>query len=536
MKPSPIERLKFLKKNWRWSLRRLFEEDPKRADKFWLDGCGISLDFSKNHLNREALQTLEAYSNERQLPEAIERLFTGDIVNPSENRPALHTALRSNSQASDQELHVSQCLAQMATIVETITHKRWPGFQSEPIRTVVHIGIGGSDLGPRMVCHALSNVQQDGIEVHFVANVDGADIEDTLKTCEPGTTLFIVASKSFSTLETMANANYAKQWLLEAGCEAGELHRHMIAVSANIDAAMNFGIKRENILPMWDWVGGRYSLWSAIGLPIAIAIGMDHFNKLLAGGRAMDEHFRSQPFSQNIPVMLAWITYWYSQFWDVKSQAILPYAQRLSKLPAYLQQLDMESLGKSVNIQGKAIKKSGIVLWGTEGTNGQHSFHQLLHQGTQLVPVDFIAVKEPMTSNLHQHQLLLSCCISQSQALLNGKTEADAINELKSQGVSTEKARKLAKHKAIAGNKPSNTLIMRRLDPLHLGALIAMYEHKVYTLGVMLEINPFDQWGVELGKQLSGPIFEGLSQGKTQATWDLSTQRLVRELSKKNHC
>lgn len=527
------ERLETLYKQWKPSLKRLFEDDPQRADKFWLEAAGITLDYSKNHITSQVMHTLDQLTIEKRLPESIADLFSGKHVNGTEDRPALHTALRapSNTQAYSNE--IDQCLEKVQALTEALHSQEHTGYSDKAITDVVNIGIGGSDLGPRMVTEALKSYHQPQIRVHFVANVDGADIVDTLDSLSPDTTLFIIASKSFTTLETLANAHCAKQWLLDSGCSESNLPKHLVAVSTNNDAAEAFGIHKDNIFPMWDWVGGRYSLWSAIGLPIAIAIGMTHFRALLSGAHEMDIHFQRAPTKENLPIIMALLTYWYSVYHGASSQAILPYAQRLSKFPAFLQQLDMESLGKSVATNGAPIEHSGIALWGTEGTNGQHSYHQLLHQGNQLIPVDFIAIKTPMTDNHHQHQLLLSCCISQAQALLNGKTEADALNELLKRGVEETKAKLLAKHKSIKGNKPSNTLVVDTLDPYHLGSLIALYEHKVYSLGILYNLNPFDQWGVELGKQLGGAILEGLKSGHAQPGWDQSTQKLVDKLSKK---
>lgn len=518
------------------SLQRLFEEDCRRQERFSLRVKGIFLDYSKNHITADTLEQLGAYADERQLATAIAALFAGETVNNTEQRPALHTRLRRHTRENAATIDkyqqlVSATIQQIAQFAESVHSKRWLGFNDQPIASIVNIGIGGSDVGPRMATHALSAYSQTGIDVRFVANVDGADLSDTLATIRAESTLFIIASKTFSTLETLQNARSAKQWLLSHGCSADKLDRHLVAVTANSEKAAAFGIADKNIFPLWDWVGGRYSLWSAVGLPIALAIGMDNFNRLRRGAAAMDQHYAEANFTENMPVILALLTYWYSRYWSVTSQAVLPYAQRLCYLPTYLQQLDMESLGKSVDRDGKPIDAtSGIVLWGSEGTNGQHSFHQLLHQGRQMIPCDFIAVKASMSSLIDHHRHLLACCISQSQALLQGKTQADAAAELRRDGVDEERIKQLAPHKAIPGNRPSNTLVLNRLDPENLGALIALYEHKVYTLGVLLDINPFDQWGVELGKQLGQSIEQALAGKTIPQHWDSSTRELIKLL------
>ncbi len=515
----------------RYSLRRLFEENPKRAQHFSLSLNDFYFDFSKNHINNETLKLLCEFAHECDLTHAIQALVSGKHVNNTEDRAALHTTLRAADSSNEMGMLVEKAQQKMSDIVEKIQQQQWTGFTGKPIERVINIGIGGSDLGPRMVVQALSAYQKN-IDVLFVANVDGADLSDTLANTNPETTLFIIASKSFSTLETLENATSARQWMLEQGCTKEQLDKHFIAISTNITAAKSFGIAEANILPMWDWVGGRYSLWSTIGLPIAIAIGMENFETLLEGAREMDEHYSKTPLEKNIPVIAGLLTFWYGQYWECNTHAILPYAQRLSRLPAYLQQLDMESLGKSISRDGQSIDYStGSVIWGTEGTNGQHSFHQLLHQGTEIIPVDFIAIKQAMSPLHKQHQYLQACCISQSQALLKGKTLADAENELRKQGMNEEAIKALAPHKVIKGNKPSNTIVLEELNPKNLGSLIAFYEHKVYTLGVLLNINPFDQWGVELGKQLGKPVFEALAEGTINENWDGSTKALIEKLS-----
>ncbi len=511
------------------TLLDLFSQDSQRAQTHTVTAGELWLDYSKNHIDKTALDLLCQFAQSKQLPQAIADLLAGKPINNTENRAAWHTALRQSADPTENG-DITAVLEKMGNFVGRVHDGSWRGFTGKAITTVVNIGIGGSDLGPRMAVEALAAFKQN-VDVLFVANVDGADLCDTLAAIDPETTLFIVASKTFTTLETLINALSAKQWINDAGCQQQDLARHFVAISSNIQAASDFGIAEDNIFPMWDWVGGRYSLWSAIGLPIVLAVGMKNFSAFLAGAETMDKHFSQAPLQQNMPVIAALISYWYRQFWGANTHAVLAYAQRMSRLPAYLQQLDMESLGKSVKRTGEAVDyPTGSVIWGTEGTNGQHSFHQLLHQGTQLIPLDFIAIKQSMSSLEEQHQHLLACCISQSQALLQGKTLAQAEAELQQQGLTEEQINALAPHKVIAGNRPSNTLVMESLNPQNLGSLIAFYEHKVYTTAVLLDINPFDQWGVELGKQLGKPIYQALSQGDINPQWDSSTQALIAKL------
>ncbi len=513
------------------TLLDLFKENPERAKQFSLKVDELYFDFSKNHINDNVMATLFDKANKQELSTAIESLFAGEQVNNTEKRAALHTALREPKNDSDSSSIVQAALEKMDNFVESIHQQHWLGHTSKAIDTVVNIGIGGSDLGPRMVTQSLSAFHHPQLTVHFVANIDGADLEDTLSTLNAETTLFVIASKTFTTLETLNNALSARQWMLDAGCQQNDLQKHFVAISSNIQAANEFGIAEENIFPLWDWVGGRYSLWSSIGLPIALAIGMNGFRELLHGAHIMDAHFRQAPLNSNMPVIAALLSYWYNQYWGCSAHAVLPYAQRLNRLPAYLQQLDMESLGKRVNKSGAAVTTStGSIIWGAEGTNGQHSFHQLLHQGTQLIPVDFIAVKKSMSNYKDQHQHLLACCISQSQALLQGKTLGQAEEELRVQGLSDDDIQQLAPHKVIPGNKPSNTILLDELTPKNLGALIAFYEHKVYATSVLLGINAFDQWGVELGKQLGKPLYHALTTEECNTEWDSSTIEIIKQL------
>ncbi len=523
------------RQHWQHSLKELFQQDSQRAERLSLEVGPLFLDYSKSHLTEDTLQLLTRLAEDCDLPERIQALLEGQTVNNTEERPAWHSALRQNADSSipptSVQTKIDAAKQQMASFVKKLHRQKWLGHSGKIITDVVNIGIGGSDLGPRMVCKALSDFHQPLTKVHFVANIDGAEIHQLLKLLNPETTLFIIASKSFSTLETLENAKTARKWMRNSGCANNQLKQHFVAISTNIKKATKFGIDEKNIFPMWDWVGGRYSLWSAIGLPIAIAIGWQGFEELLEGAAAMDEHFYQAPPNQNMPVILALITFWYSQCWGAKSQAVLPYCHQLQRFPDFLQQLDMESLGKAVNRDGQPIDYStGIAVWGTEESNGQHSFHQLFHQGTQMIPVDFISSLLPNHPHNHQHQQLLACCLSQSQALLEGKTLKVARQELLEAGKTPAQADLLAPHKVIRGDRPSNTLLLDQLTPYALGHLIALYEHKVYALSVLLNINAFDQWGVELGKQLGTGIAEALEQGHLPGRWDSSTRQLAQRI------
>ncbi len=525
---------------WQATLHDLFQQDAQRAEKFSLEVGPLFLDYSKTHLSDETLQLLLDLAAESKLPAAINQLLEGKEVNNTEQRPAWHSALRYRPGSPIPEpsvlAEVNAAKAKMERFVKKLHRREWFGYSGKIITDVVNIGIGGSDLGPRMVCKALSDHHQPLIKTHFVANIDGAEIHHILQDLNPQTTLFIVASKSFSTLETLENSKTARRWMRNHGCPKEELKQHFVAISTNIAKATKFGISKTNIFPMWDWVGGRYSLWSAIGLPIALSIGWNAFEELLDGAGMMDEHFYTAEFDKNMPVLLAFITFWYSQFWQAKSQAVLPYCHQLQRFPDFLQQLDMESLGKAVNRAGETVSyPTGIAIWGTEESNGQHSFHQLFHQGTQMIPVDFVSTLKPNHPYEHQHEQLLACCLSQSQALLEGKTLNVAKQELLNDGKTPETAEQLAPHKVIRGNRPSNTLLLDQLTPYSLGALIALYEHKVYALSVLLDINAFDQWGVELGKQLGTRIADALESGLVPGHWDSSTKQLAARILGKRH-
>ncbi|WP_457969367.1 glucose-6-phosphate isomerase [Pseudomonas sp. R4-84] len=517
-----------------FSMREAFNADPQRFNQFTLSSCGLFLDYSKNLINAQTRDLLVGLADEVDLQGAIKALFEGEIVNASENRPALHTALR--RPVGDKLLvngvnvmpDVHKVLNQITDLVGRIHDGLWRGYTEKPITDVVNIGIGGSFLGPQLVSEALLSYTHKGVRCHYLANIDGSEFHELTMKLRAETTLFIVSSKSFNTLETLKNAQAARAWYLAQGGSEAELYRHFIAVSSNNAAAVAFGIREENIFPMWDWVGGRYSLWSAIGLPIALAIGMSNFKELLSGAYSMDQHFQSAPFEQNMPVLLALLGVWYGNFWGAQSHAILPYDHYLRNITKHLQQLDMESNGKSVRQDGTPVSTdTGPVIWGGVGANGQHAYHQLLHQGTQFIPADFIVPIVSFNPVSDHHQWLYANCLSQSQALMLGKTRAEAEAELREKGVSEADVQKLAAHKVIPGNRPSNTLVVERISPRRLGALVALYEHKVFVQSVVWGINAFDQWGVELGKELGKGVYNRLVGSEESAAEDASTQGLI---------
>jgi glucose-6-phosphate isomerase len=509
-------------------IRALFDQDAQRFEHYTLSAAGLLFDYSKHLLDDAARVDLLQLARDSGMGSAIADLFAGVPVNNTEARPALHVALRSPRRSTPEEQAVQATLARMDSFASAVQQGRWTGYTGKPVTDVVNIGIGGSDLGPAMVYEALAPYHLTGLRCHFVSNVDPVHLEQTLDRLDPATTLFVIASKTFSTLETVLNAQAARAWLLAAGATQADLTRHFVAVSSKVDKAVAFGIAPDNVFPMWDWVGGRYSLWSAIGLPLALGLGMPAFRALLAGAHAMDEHFRTAPLAANMPVLMALLNLWYANFFGAQSKVILPYAQNLHLLPAFLQQLDMESLGKRVQRDGSVLATdSGSILWGSAGTNGQHSFHQLLHQGSLLIPADFIAVLHSHSNNREQQLQLLANCFAQSQALMEGKSTEAALQELLTQGMVRDAAEALAPHKAIAGNRPSTTLVLQKLTPESLGALIALYEHKVYAHSVLLGINAFDQWGVELGKLLGTGIHAALTGPAASASFDASTNALV---------
>lgn len=515
------------------TLKEAFRQDSNRAARYSVSAARLELDYSKNHIDDDTIRLLTGVAEKANLKTAIKRLLRGDHVNNTEDRPALHTSLRHmGAPVTSEHKSVSETLEKMGGLISAVHSGEWKGHNGERIRDVVNIGIGGSDLGPRMVTKALTPFHTGHVNVHFVANIDGAELSDLTARLNPATTLFLVASKSFSTLETLENSLSARAWMLDNGCSQSDLAKHFVAISSKVEKAVEFGIDADNVYPLWDWVGGRYSLWSAIGMPIAFAVGMDNFNKLRAGAAAMDQHFAEAPLEKNIPVLMGLIVFWYSALMGTDTQAILPYSYHLQLLPAYLQQLEMESNGKSVTREGDAVGyRTGSIVWGTEGTNGQHSFHQLLHQGTTMVPIDFIATLKAHHSLTHQHKFLFSNCVAQSQALMAGRDLATTESELRSQGMSEEEIAFLARHKVHPGNRPSNTILMDMLTPETLGALIAAYEHKVYTLGVLWNINSYDQWGVELGKLLGTHVVTAIDTTDIPGDWDSSTQKLIKRFN-----
>ena len=520
-------------------MRELFAADPGRFDRFSLRLGQILFDYSKNRITGETMELLFALARQRGLTSAIEAMFGGARINNTEDRAVLHVALRNRSGRSiavdgaDVMPQVSRVLGRMRSFSERVRSGAWRGYSGEAITDVVNIGIGGSDLGPRMVVGALTPYAASHLRVHFVSNVDGTDIAETLNGLAPATTLFLVASKTFTTQETMTNAASARAWLLRAAPDERAIARHFAALSTNAEAVAAFGIDTDNMFEFWDWVGGRYSLWSAIGLPIAIAVGMDRFEELLAGAHEADEHFRSAPPERNVPVIMALLGIWYRNFFGAQTHAILPYDQYLRHFADYLQQGDMESNGKSVDKAGEAVDyATGPVIWGQPGTNGQHAFYQLIHQGTGLVPCDFLAPARSHNPLGAHHDILIANFLAQTEALMRGRTTTEARAELAAAGVAGGKLGLLAAAKTFAGNKPTNTFLFRQLTPATLGALVALYEHKIFAQGVIWNVNSFDQMGVELGKQLASAILPELSGGTPDAdrdsAHDSSTSGLIR--------
>ena len=515
-------------------MRDLFENDSLRFEKFSVKFNDILLDFSKNRITEETISLLTDLANEVELKKWIEKMFAGELINHTEKRAALHTALRNRT---DQPIYVEgrdvmpeirDVLARMEIISGAIRNGEWKGFTGRNIIDVVNLGVGGSDLGPVMVTEALRPYGKSGLRVHFVSNVDPSHICDTLKNLNPETTLFIVSSKSFTTQDTLENAKTARDWLLETARDEDAVARHFIAVAANTAAAIEFGIAEDNILQMWDWVGGRYSLWSSIGISIAIYVGMDRFKALLEGASDMDMHFQTAPLEKNMPVILALLGIWYNNFFNADTYAVLPYDQHLHRFPAFLQQVDMESNGKSVTRDGTYTDYStGPILWGELGITGQHAFYQLLHQGTKLVPTDFMVPIESLNPVGQHHAILLANFFAQTEALIQGKTEDIARQELEEQGLPEDEIERLLPNKVFKGNKPSNTILFRALTPRTLGSIIAMYEHKIFVQGIIWNINSFDQWGVELGKQLADTIFKQLCVREPVNSHDVSTNGLI---------
>jgi glucose-6-phosphate isomerase len=520
--------LKFL------SMREQFALDSDRVHNFSLKSGDLLLDYSKNRITKKTVEKLLALAESVNIPDWIERMFSGEAINNTEGRAVLHTALRNRTNTpvmvdgEDMMLAVNAVLSQMKNFCHQVHSGEWLGYSGKKITDIVNIGIGGSDLGPAMICDALEPYGIKGISVHFVSNVDGTDLSTTLENLNQETTLFVVASKTFTTQETLTNAQSARSWFLKTAKQP-DVAKHFVAVSTNAKAVTEFGIDAANMFEIWDWVGGRYSLWSAIGLPIALYVGMDNFERLLDGGHEMDNHFRNQPLSENMPVIMGLLGVWYINFFGAHTHAIVPYDHSLARFPSHMQQLDMESNGKVTNREGHRISyRTGPVIWGTPGTNGQHAYFQLIHQGTQLIPVDFVLPVNSHYPECDHQSILLANGLAQSEALMKGKNAEEVRIELAAEGYEGKALEALLPHKVFPGNRPSNTLIVPKLTPEMLGQLVALYEHKVFVQGMIWNINSFDQWGVELGKQLAKAILPDLQDGAEISTHDSSTTNLIK--------
>ena len=514
-------------------MQQLFANEPARAEKMHLQWNDFLVDYSKNIISDETISLLQELANEVQLKDAITKYFDGDVINQTENRAVLHTALRAKENASVQVdgVNVMPEIYSVKNKIKNFSNEiisgQRKGFSGKPFTDVVNIGIGGSDLGPAMIVEALQYYKND-LNVHFVSNVDGDHVNEIIKKINPETTLFVIVSKTFTTQETLSNAETIRSWFLQSATQE-DVAKHFVAVSTNIQKVTEFGINPENIFPMWDWVGGRFSLWSAVGLSISLAVGFDHFDQLLQGAHEMDEHFKNESFDKNIPVTLALLSIWYNNFFGAESEALIPYTQYLQKLAPYLQQGIMESNGKSIGRDGKQVNyQTGTIIWGEPGTNSQHAFFQLIHQGTKLIPTDFIGFKESLYGNKDHHDKLMSNFFAQTEALLMGKTEAQVQAEFDKQGISGDKADFLLPFKVFSGNKPTNTLLIKKLTPATLGTLVALYEHKIFVQGVIWNIFSYDQWGVELGKQLATSILNEIVDNVPQSH-DGSTSFLLKK-------
>ena len=524
------------------TLSSRFNADERRFEKFQLNAAGWFLDYSKNHINDETMRRLVGLADAQNVATKFRAMFNGDVVNPTEGRAALHTALRNQSESAvtvggeDVMPGIRSVLDRMTAFANRVRSGEWVGFSGQPISDVVNIGIGGSDLGPLMATEALAPFAHESLNVHFVSNVDGSHMVSTLKKVKPESTLFIVASKTFTTIETLTNATTARDWFLESKASENDVAKHFVALSTNAEKVAAFGIDTENMFEFWDWVGGRYSLWSAIGMPLMLSIGPEGFKRFLEGAAAMDDHAKQAPIEQNMPITLALLTVWYSNFYGASSHLIAPYDQYLHRFPAYLQQLTMESNGKSVHVDGSAVSVStGPVVWGEPGTNGQHAYFQLLHQGTHLIPADFILTAESCNPCGNHHELLIANCLAQTEALMQGKSTDSVVDEMKAAGVCADDIESLKTHRTFEGNRPTNTLLTQRLDPYTLGSLIALYEHKVFAEAAIWDINPFDQWGVELGKQLAITIYDdmqnAIKEGVSVSSHDSSTNGLINRIN-----
>ena len=518
------------------SMQEMFANDTGRVEKFNLQWNDFLIDYSKNYINQKTMKLLLNLADEINLKSAINGYFEGDIINQTENRAVLHTALRSPETATvlvdgkniiPEIFEVKKAMQKFSD--EIISGER-KGFTGKPFTDIVNIGIGGSDLGPNMVVEALQ-YYKNHLNIHFLSNIDGDHVNEIIKKINPETTLFVIVSKTFTTQETLTNSETIREWFLKSASH-DDVAKHFVAVSTNIQKVTEFGINPNNIFPMCDWVGGRFSLWSAVGLSVSLAVGFDNFNKLLKGANEMDEHFKTTDFDKNIPVILALLSIWYNNFFGAESEALIPYTQYLQKLAPYLQQGIMESNGKSIGRDGKAVNyQTGTIIWGEPGTNSQHAFFQLIHQGTKLIPTDFIGFVKPLYGNEDHHQKLMSNFFAQTEALLHGKTAAQVTAEFEKQGVSPNKAAFLLPFKVFKGNKPTNTFLIQKLTPETLGSLIALYEHKIFVQGIIWNIFSYDQWGVELGKQLASTILEEIQSGLIK-THDSSTTFLLKEFLK----
>ncbi|MFB1269777.1 glucose-6-phosphate isomerase [Helicobacter pylori] len=515
-------------------MRDWFSKDKERASRYFVQLESLSLDYSKNRLNDTTLKLLFELADDCSLKEKIEAMFKGEKINTTEKRAVLHTALRS---LNDTEIlldnmevlkSVRNVLKRMRAFSDSVRSGKRLGYTNQVITDIVNIGIGGSDLGALMVCTALKRYGHPRLKMHFVSNVDGTQILDVLEKINPASTLFIVASKTFSTQETLTNALTARKWFVERSGDEKHIAKHFVAVSTNKEAVQQFGIDEHNMFEFWDFVGGRYSLWSAIGLSIMIYLGKKNFNALLKGAYLMDEHFRNAPFESNLPVLMGLIGVWYINFFQSKSHLIAPYDQYLRHFPKFIQQLDMESNGKRISKKGETIPYDTCpVVWGDMGINAQHAFFQLLHQGTHLIPIDFIASLDKKPNAKGHHEILFSNVLAQAQAFMKGKSYEEALGELLSKGLDKDEAKDLAHHRVFFGNRPSNILLLEKISPSNIGALVALYEHKVFVQGVIWDINSFDQWGVELGKELAVPILQELEGHKSNAYFDSSTKHLI---------
>ncbi len=518
-----------------FNIQQAFNQEPKRFDNYHITLDNLLFDYSKNLINEEIFEALISYAIDCQLDRERTRMFSGEKINKTENRAVLHTALRSASaeplwlDGSNIREQVKSELIKIERFTNAIHEKHHLGYSGKPITDVVSIGVGGSNLGPEMVCNALPHYQVSELTMHFVSNVDAAQLLSVLDKVNPETTLFIISSKTFTTSETMTNAKTAKAWLVSHFENEKAVTQHFVAVSSNLQKVAEFGISPDNIFAMWDWVGGRFSLWSAIALPIALYIGFDHFQSLLEGGENIDHHFTQAPLTQNIPVIMALLSFWHATFLNNQSQVILPYDQALAKFPAYLQQAEMESNGKSVSTSGEDLTYPTVAaLWGEIGINGQHAFYQFLHQSVSTVPADFIGSIYPNHNQDSHHEVLMANFFAQSQGLMTGVSSSQVIEQLQAQDLKQEQVRALAPHKVHKGNKPSNTILIDKLTPYSLGQLVALYEHKIFCQGVFLDIHSFDQWGVELGKVLANDIQSQLKNQEIKQNQDSSTQGLLR--------